>query len=94
MLIKFSKQIVNNFAKIIYTKVNSKPCHTAEMNPFWQVATAFRGELVTLPYICDEVFCDNSKKTKSRSLFLQKPPTWMFDKVLNTLLNWPQFKSI
>ena len=29
MLIKFSKEIGNSFVKIINTKVNSKPCHTA-----------------------------------------------------------------
>ena len=27
-------------------------------------------------------------KTKSRSLFLQKPPSWMFNKVLNMLRKW------
>ena len=45
MLIKFSKQIGNSFVKIINTKVNSKPCHTAEMELFLQGITDFRGEL-------------------------------------------------
>ena len=42
MLIKFSKQIGNSFMKIINTKVNSKPCQTAEMGLFLQVVTGFR----------------------------------------------------
>ena len=44
MLIKFSEQIGNNFAKIINTKVNSKPSETAEMELFPHVVTSFRGE--------------------------------------------------
>ena len=51
MLIKFSKEIGNSFAKIINTKVNSKPCQTAEMELFPQVVTSFRGKLRILPYI-------------------------------------------
>ena len=51
MLIKFSKQIGNSFAKMINTKVNSKPCQTAEMELLQQVVTGFRGELRMLPYI-------------------------------------------
>ena len=34
MLIKFSKQLANSSAKIMATKVNSKPCQTYEMEPF------------------------------------------------------------
>ena len=44
MLIKFSEQIGNNFAKIINTKVNSKPSETAEMELLPHVVTSFRGE--------------------------------------------------
>ena len=51
MLIKCSKQIGNSFAKIINTKVNSKPCHTAEMEIFPQAVTGLRGKLRILPYI-------------------------------------------
>ena len=51
MLIKSSKQIGNSFAKTINTKLNSKPCQTAEMELFPQVVTDFRGELRTLLYI-------------------------------------------
>ena len=51
MLIKFSKEIENSFAKIINTKMNSKPCQTAEMELSLQVVTGFRGELRILPYI-------------------------------------------
>ena len=43
MLIEFSKQIGNSFAKIINTKVSSKPCQTSEMELFPQVVTGFRG---------------------------------------------------
>ena len=60
MLIKFSKQIGNSFAKIINTKVNSKPCQTPEMELFPQVVSGFRGELRILPYIYDGAFCKNS----------------------------------
>ena len=51
MLIKFSKQIGNSFAKIINTKVNSKPCQAAEIELFPQFASSSRGELRILPYI-------------------------------------------
>ena len=48
MLIKFSKHIGNSFAKIINTKVNSKPCQIAEMELFPQVVTGFKGKLKIL----------------------------------------------
>ena len=52
MLIKFSKHIVDTFAKIIEaTKANSKPCQTSEMELFVQVVTCFRSELRILPNI-------------------------------------------
>ena len=53
MLIKFSKQIGNSFARIINTKVNSKPWQTSEMQLFPQVVTGFTGEFRILPYIWD-----------------------------------------
>ena len=43
MLIKFSKQIGNSLAKIINTKVNSRPWQTSEMELFPKVVTGFRG---------------------------------------------------
>ena len=49
-LIKISKEIGYSFAKIINTKVNSKPCQRVEMELFPQVVTGFRGELRILPY--------------------------------------------
>ena len=61
MLIKFSKQIGNNFAKIINTKVNSKLCQTADMELFLLVVAGFRGQLRILPYIEDGAFCKNSQ---------------------------------
>ena len=51
MLIKFSKQIGNSFAKIINTKENTKSCLTSEMELFLQVVGGFRGELRILPNI-------------------------------------------
>ena len=51
MLIKFSKQIGNSFAKVINAKVNSKPCQAAKMDLFQQVVTGFGGKLRILPYI-------------------------------------------
>ena len=45
MLITLSKQIANTLAKIIHTKVNTKPCQTSEMKLFSQVVTDFRGYL-------------------------------------------------
>ena len=60
------------------TMVNSKLCQTSEMELFPQVVTSFRGELKS---------CQASK-TKSHSLFLQKSPSWVVDKVLNMFLNW------
>ena len=49
ILIKFSKQVGDGFAKRINKKVNSKPWQTAEMDLFLQVVTGFRGELRILP---------------------------------------------
>ena len=51
MLLKFSKQIGNSFAKIINTKVSSKRCQTSEMELSPQVVTGFRGKLRILPNI-------------------------------------------
>ena len=48
MLIKFSKERGNNFAKIIKIK---KPIQIAEMELFPQVVTGFRVELRILSYI-------------------------------------------
>ena len=43
-LLEFSKQIGNNFPKIINAKLNSKPCQTVEMERFPLVVTGFREE--------------------------------------------------
>ena len=68
MLIKFSKQIGNSFAKIINTKVNSKPCQTAEMELSPQVVTGFRGELRILPSKM-ELFAKIVKNEKPFTIF-------------------------
>ena len=70
-LIKFSEQIGNNFAKIISTKVNSKPGQTAKMELFPQVVTSFKGELRILSYILDGAFCKNSQKRKAVHYFCE-----------------------
>ena len=44
-------EYVNQIYENINTKVNSKPCQTAEMELFLQVVTVFRGELRIMPYI-------------------------------------------
>ena len=67
--IKFSKQIGNSSAKIINTKVNSKPSQASEMELFPQVVTSFRGELKILPYIQDGAFSKNSQKWKAFTFF-------------------------
>ena len=69
------------------TKVNSKLCQTSEKELFPQIVTAFKGELKILSNMSDGAFCKKSH-LKSCSLFLQKPPSWLFEKVLNMLLNW------
>ena len=38
MLIKFSKQIRNSFAKIINSEANSESCHTSKMGLFAKIA--------------------------------------------------------
>ena len=57
------------------TKTNSKPCQTSAMEPLPQFVIGFRGKLQTSKM---ELFLN----------FFEKPPTWMFDKALNMLLNW------
>ena len=71
MLIKFSKQIGNSFAKIINTKVSSKPCQIAEMELFPLVVTGFRGKRRILPYIEDGTFCKNSQQRKAVHYFFK-----------------------
>ena len=66
------------------TKANSKSCKTFQMEHYPQIVNGFRGELRILPNIYDGVFSRNSQ----RSIFLEKLPSWLFDKVLNMLLNW------
>ena len=69
-------------------KANSKPCQTSEMELFPQVVTGFRGELRILPNM--EQTMDTKMERFAeivKTLLSQKPPAWMFDKVLNMLLN-------
>ena len=70
-------------------KANSKPCQTSEMELFPQVVTGFRGELRILPNM--EQTMDTKMERFAeivKTLLSQKPPAWMFDKVLNMLLNY------
>ena len=75
MLIKFGKQIANSFVKITNC---------------WRFLEKIRGELKSLSNIKDGAFLRSRKLfpkiIKSRSLIVQK--SWMFEKVLNMLLNW------
>ena len=69
-------------------KANSKPCQTSEMELFPQVVTGFRDELRILPNM--EQTMDTKMERFAeiiKTLLSQKPPAWMFDKVLNMLLN-------
>ena len=77
-------------------KANSKPCQTSEMELFPQVVTGFRGELRILPNM--EQTMDTKMERFAeivKTLLSQKPPAWLFDKVLNMLLNWrPKFRML
>ena len=77
-------------------KANSKPCQTSEMELFPQVVTGFRGELRILPNM--EQTMDTKMERFAeivKTLLSQKPPAWMFDKVLNMLLNYhPKFRML
>ena len=87
MLIKFSKQTAKTFVKVIIGyQVNQKSVKHLRWSFFrkflldsesWQT---FKMELLAKP--------KTKSKTKIRSLFLQKSSPWLFDKVLNILLNW------
>ena len=69
-------------------KSKSKPSQTSEMELFPQVVTGFRGELRILPNM--EQTMDTKMERFAeivKTLLSQKPPAWMFDKVLNMLLN-------
>ena len=78
----------NSFAKITNTKVSSKLCQTSEIELFPQVVTGFGGELRILSNIYDGAFCKNTQKRKALHYFCKKAPSWMFEKVMNMLLNW------
>ena len=90
MLIKFNKQITNSFVKIDNgCKGEFKPCQTSEMGHFLRSRYCLYRRTQNLVKHLRWSFLQKFSKTKSRSLFVQKPSlfTWMFDKVLNVLLN-------
>ena len=69
--------------------MNSKLCQTAEMELFPRVVAGFfRGERRILPYTLEEIFAKIVNNKKPFTIFLQKLASWMFDNVLNMLLNW------
>ena len=72
MLMKFSKQIGNSFAKIINIYVSSKLCQTSEMELFPQVTPGFRDECRILSNIYDGAFCNNKQKRKAVHYFYKK----------------------
>ena len=67
MLIKFTKQIRISFAKIINTKVNSKPCQTAEIGFSRKSLLAIRGESYHTSKM--ELFAKIVKTEKSFTIF-------------------------
>ena len=64
------------------SKVNSKPCQTSEMELLLKVITGCRGEFRILAKYLRWSFLQKQLKTKSRLPFTQKPPSWMFDRVI------------
>ena len=75
------------------TKANSKPCQTSEMELFPQSRYWLQRETQNVVKYLRWSFLQKQPQTKNRSPFVQKPPSWMFDKVLNMLLNWlPKLK--
>ena len=85
MLIKFSKQTANTIAKI----TNGYKRELKTLSNIWDgVFTRFRGELRILAKHLRWSSLQELSKTKSFFLFLPKPLSWMFDKVLNMFLNW------
>ena len=86
-LIKFSKQIANTFAKIISGykgefKTLSNICNRAFSAGRYLLQRRTKNRAKHLRWS----FLQKKKsKTKSRSLFLEKLPSLMFDKVLNML---------
>ena len=70
------------------TKANSKPCQTSETDLFPQVVTGFMGEIRNCQNSKIKLFTNNSQKLKAVHCFCKKALSWMFDKVLNMLLNW------
>ena len=87
MLIKFSKQIGNSFAKIVNAKMSSIPCQTSEMELSRKSLLASEANSETCQTSKMESFRKIVKNEKPFTI-LQKPPSWTFDKVLNMLLNW------
>ena len=82
--IKFTKQTVNVFPKIFnFYKSQFKTLSNMEMELF----TGFRGKLRILTNV-RQIFMQIQSKTKYSSLFLQKSPFCMIEKVLNMLQNW------
>ena len=81
------------------TKANSKPCQTSD-GAFFASHYWLERQTQNLPKHRRWSFLQRWSKTKSRSQFLQKPQSWMFDKILNFPLNLLQsegcyiFKSI
>ena len=71
MLIKFSKQFGNCFAKIINTKVNSKPCQTAEVELFHKFLLASEANSDS---------CHTSKTELSAKIVKDEKPFTIFAK--------------
>ena len=69
MLIKFSKQIVNNFAKIFYTKVISKHCHAADMEFFRRSILASEANSESFQISTMELFAKIVKNEKPFTIF-------------------------
>ena len=75
------------------TKANSKPCETSGMELFPRSRYWAQGQTQNLAEHLRWSFIQKQSKAKSRSLFVQKPPSWMFGKAVNMLLHWlPKLK--
>ena len=99
-LIMSCGSVMSNFKK--KNKVKNVSAWTKIFsNTFERIINGYKGELKNLPNTGllasepDSESCQTSKmkrfakssKTKSRSLFLQKPRSWMFDELLNMFPN-------
>ena len=88
MLIKFNKEIGNNFAKINKIKIIKDPIKQLRWSFIRKLLLASEANSESCHISKIKLFARNSQKQKVVHDFCKRDPFWMFDDFLNMFLNW------